>query len=52
MRCAMTDQEYPEFTDGIYNDGVWISWDWIHHQTNEQELQPQYPDQAIFISID
>jgi hypothetical protein len=48
----MTNREYPEFTDGIYKDGVWTSWDWIYHQSNEQELQPQYPDHAIFISID
>ena len=36
MRCAMTDREYPEFADGIYSDGVWVSWDWYYHQINEQ----------------
>ncbi|HRZ59073.1 MAG TPA: hypothetical protein P5163_00645 [Rubrivivax sp.] len=29
--------------DGIYDDGEWISWDWINGQLYEQELKQQYP---------
>jgi len=29
--------------DGIYDDGEWISWDWINGQLYEQELREQYP---------
>ena len=46
MRCAMTDREYPEFADGVWDDGLWISWDWIHQQAYEQELQP--PNSSMF----
>ena len=43
MRCAMTGREYPEFSDGIWDDGEWISWDWINGQIYEQELRAEYP---------
>jgi hypothetical protein len=47
MRCAMTDREYPEFSDGIWDDDEWISWDWINEKIDEQELRAEYP-QADF----
>ena len=31
------------YSDGIYDDGEWISWDWINGQLYKQELQEQYP---------
>jgi hypothetical protein len=43
MRCSMTDREYPEFTDGIWDDGEWVSWDWINGQIYRQELAQEYP---------
>lgn len=43
MRCAMTDQEYPDYSDGVWDDGEWISWDWINGQLHEQELRNEYP---------
>ena len=43
MRCAMTDREYPEFSDGIWDDDEWISWDWINDKIDEQELRAEYP---------
>jgi len=44
MRCAMTDREYPEFSDGVWDDGEWISWDWINDQISRQERAEKYPD--------
>jgi len=29
--------------DGIYDDGEWISWDWINAQLYEQDVKQQYP---------
>ena len=46
MRCAMTDREYPEFSDGVWDDGEWISWDWINQHIHERELRGQYPTAA------
>jgi len=43
MRCAMTDREYPEFSDGVWDDGEWISWDWINGHLHEQELRARFP---------
>ncbi|MEQ1515451.1 MAG: hypothetical protein ABL931_03065 [Usitatibacteraceae bacterium] len=39
----MTDRVYPEFSDGIWDDDEWISWDWINQNVHEQELREQYP---------
>jgi hypothetical protein len=30
-------------TDGIYDDGEWISWHWINQQVHLQDLQGEYP---------
>ena len=46
MRCAMTDREYPEFSDGVWDDDEWISWDWINQQIYERELRVEYPTAA------
>jgi hypothetical protein len=29
--------------DGIYDDGEWISWDWINGQLHEKEIRQEYP---------
>jgi hypothetical protein len=42
----MTDRDYPEFSDGVWDDGEWISWDWINDQIYEQELRIEYPTAA------
>lgn len=44
MRCAMTGRDYPEFSDGICDDGEWISWDWINGEIYQQELAQTYPE--------
>ncbi len=42
-RCAMTGQALRDASDGIYDDGEWISWDWINQQLHLQELAAAYP---------
>jgi len=32
-----------EVGDGIYDDGEWISWEWINGQIYKQEVQEAYP---------
>ena len=44
MRCSMTGQPLRDTSDGIYDDGEWISWDWINGQLYRQDLQEQYPN--------
>ncbi len=43
MRCAMTGQEIKDPADGIWDDGEWISWDWINQQIYEQERKVEFP---------
>ncbi len=35
------------FRDGIWDDGEWISWDWINSQLEDQELHRQYPEADV-----
>lgn len=42
IRCAMTGRPM-EVGDGIYDDGEWISWDWINGQLYQQEVKETYP---------
>lgn len=46
MRCAMTGRPMRDISDGIYDDGEWISWDWINSQLEEQELRREFPNAA------
>ena len=43
MRCAMTGIPLQDPSEGIWDDGEWISWDWINAQLADQELQAQFP---------
>lgn len=43
IRCSMTGRPM-EIGDGIYDDGEWISWDWINGQLHEQDIKRQYPE--------
>ena len=42
VRCSMTGR-LMEVGDGIYDDGEWISWEWINGQLYKQEVQHAYP---------
>lgn len=44
LRCSMTGQILQSPSDGIYEDGEWVSWDWINQQIFEQELQAEFPN--------
>jgi hypothetical protein len=43
VRCAMTGQPLRDYSEAIYDDGEWISWDWINGQLADQELRQEYP---------
>jgi len=43
LQCAMTGQPLHDTSDGIYDDGEWISWAWINDQIDDQELKHEYP---------
>jgi hypothetical protein len=44
MRCAMTDVEYPDYADGIWDDGEWIGWDWLNGQIHERDMLEVFPN--------
>ena len=44
MRCPMTGQPLRDTSDGIYDDGEWISWDWINGHIADQELRGEFPN--------
>jgi hypothetical protein len=41
MKCAYTGQVVTGPVDAIWDDGEWISWDWINGQIEEQELKTE-----------
>ncbi len=43
IRCSMTGR-LMDVGDGIYDDGEWISWEWINGQIYKQEVQKEYPE--------
>jgi hypothetical protein len=40
----MTGREIEGPGDAVWDDGEWISWDWINEQLNEQETQERFPE--------
>lgn len=49
MRCSMTGQPLHDTGDGIYDDGEWISWDWINGQLHKQDLAEEFPEADVEI---
>jgi hypothetical protein len=49
MRCSMTGKPLRDSSEGIWDDGEWISWDWINTQLYAQELQTEYPEADIYV---
>lgn len=41
--CSMTGKPIHGPSDAIWEDGEWVSWEWINGQLYEQELEGQYP---------
>lgn len=44
MRCAMTGRPLQDSSEGIWDDGEWISWDWINQHFEDQACQERYPE--------
>lgn len=44
MRCSMTGLPMNGSNNGIYDDGEWISWDWIDGQLHKQDLAEEFPE--------
>lgn len=38
-----------DYSEGIWDDGEWISWDWINGQLADQELQAEYPQASLAV---
>lgn len=49
MKCAMTGIPISDSSDGIWDDGEWISWHWINEQLHEQDLKAEFPEAPIEI---
>jgi len=45
--CSMTGIPIWDTGDGIWEDGEWISWEYINGQLHAQELKEQYPKASI-----
>ncbi|OGT54856.1 MAG: hypothetical protein A3E01_18845 [Gammaproteobacteria bacterium RIFCSPHIGHO2_12_FULL_63_22] len=43
----MTGKVLDDPSDGIYDDGEWIHWDWINGQIEDQELRAEFPHADI-----
>ena len=43
MECSMTGTVFNDPADGIWDDGEFVSWNWINGQIHERELQQQFP---------
>lgn len=43
----MTGKVIESSADAIWDDGEWISWEWINGQLHEQELKERYPEVDI-----
>lgn len=47
MRCDRTGIEFHDPSEGIWDDGEWISWHWINRCIDEQERQREFPGAAV-----
>jgi hypothetical protein len=47
IQCSMNSRLYSDPSAGIWDDGEWISWDWINEHLEERELMAQYPGAAL-----
>lgn len=43
-RCAMTGRIIEGPSDAVWDDGEWISWEWINEQIYEKDLRERYPN--------
>ncbi len=45
----MTGIPINDTSDGIWDDGEWISWDWINGQLHDQDLKAEFPNAPLEI---
>jgi hypothetical protein len=50
MRCSMTGKPISGMGDAIYDDGEWISWDYINEQLYQQDLAEEYPEADLVVA--
>ena len=44
MRCSMTGRPINDPSEGIWDDGEWVSWEYINQQLYEKDLRESFPD--------
>jgi len=49
MRCSMTGRSINDTSEAIWDDGEWISWDYINQQLQEQELRKIFPNADLVV---
>lgn len=47
MRCSMTGMPIMDLSNAIWDDGEWISWDYINGQIHQKELMEEFPNAAL-----
>lgn len=47
IQCAMNHRLYRDASEGIWDDGEWVSWEWINGHLEDQELKAQYPHASL-----
>jgi len=50
IQCAMSGRLYRDNTHGIWDDGEWISWDYINDHLEQLELQADYPGASVEVA--
>lgn len=46
-QCAMTGRLYVDSSYGVWDDGEWISWDYINAHIEDVELLAEYPGASL-----
>ncbi len=49
MHCSMTGKPLNDPSEGVWDDGEWISWDWINQQLHDQDLAKEFPETDVEI---
>jgi len=47
LRCSVTGMPIEGFSDAIWDDGEWISWNHINGQIHDQELMDEFPEAPL-----
>ena len=50
MRCAMTGQPLSDPSDGVWDDGEWISWSYINDYLEDQALRAEFPQASLEVA--